>query len=150
MSSIRIEKITAQDSLKNCASVLVSAYNSEPWNDEWTDTIALEKLECFYASPKFHGFIAYDGTEILGCCVGNIEPYFTGDYFYLKEMFIDPKAQRKGVGSELMRALRSHLDTLGIKTIILFTSGRTFPFDFYRKEGFEIMEDMCMMHLSTE
>ena len=143
---MQIKKIQSPDELEKCAEILVKAYNGEPWNDEWTQAKALEKLTCFYNSPKFLGWVATDGDELLGCCVGNIEPYFTGDYFYLKEMFVYPRTQRKGVGSQLMASIKAHLDSIDIKMVILFTSDEGFPFSFWKKQGFELMEGMRMMN----
>lgn len=103
------------------------------------------KTDLFFQLAKILGWVAVDGGEYLGCCAGNIEPYFTGDYFYLKEMFVYPQKQRKGVGSQLMKTIKAHLDSIGIKTIILFTSNEGFPFAFWQKQGFGEMTGMRMM-----
>lgn len=148
--SIHIQPITSAEQLEACAQILVEAYNGEPWNDAWTPEKALEKLTCFYHSPKFLGWMAFEGAHLLGATVGNIEPYFSGDYFYLKEMFISPKAQRKGVGSRLFEAVKSHLDAEGIGMMVLFTANQGFPFDFWQKTGFREMEGMRMMAYGVE
>ena len=147
---IRILRIESDNQLAACAQVLTEAYNAEPWNDAWTPEKALEKLTCFYQSPKFLGWMAFEGEQLLGATVGNIEPYFSGDYFYLKEMLISPKAQRKGVGSALFGAVKSHLDSAGIGMMILFTSNQGFPFDFWQNTGFREMEGMRMMFFGGE
>ncbi len=146
IEELHIEKINSIQTLEKCAELLVEAYNAPPWNDNWTKAKALEKLTCFYHSPQFFGWTARQDTHLLGCCVGNIEPYFSGDYFYLKEMFVSVHAQRKGVGFRLMAVLKGYLETVDIQTIILFTSRDVFPFDFYLKNGFREMEGMRMMH----
>lgn len=145
MSTIRVERITNEQELSECAEILVSAYNNEPWNDEWTHETALAKLVCFYNSPKFLGWMAYEGNQLVGCCVGNIEPYYTGDYFYLKEMFILHQAQGKGIGAKLMVDIKAHMEAEQIEMMILFTSNAGFPFKFWQKQGFAAMEDMRMM-----
>jgi predicted N-acetyltransferase YhbS len=86
------------------------------------------------------------GEQLLGCCVGNIEPYFTGNYFYLKEMFVSPDAQQQGIGAALMDTLKTRLAEAGVRTMILFTGKDFYPFDFYLKSGFQEMEGMRMMH----
>jgi len=146
MSNIIIERVESVEILEQCAQILVDAYNAEPWNDNWTKEKALEKLTCFYNSPKFIGWTAKQDNKLLGCCVGNIEPYYTGDYYYLKEMFVSPQAQKKGIGAKLMATIKTHLETIDIKTIILFTGKGFFPFDFYVKSGFNEMGEMRMMH----
>ena len=149
MKNITVNRIESTEILDKCAELLVDAYNGEPWNDSWTKEIALEKLTCFYNSPKFLGWVAMEGDDLLGCCVGNVEPYFTGDYFYLKEMFVPVANQHKGVGSRLMAAINEHLKSTGIQMVILFTSNAGFPFKFWQKQGFAEMEDMRMMYLEN-
>ncbi len=149
IDGLRIEKIESIQDLEKCAELLMEAYNAEPWNDKWTKEKALEKLTCFYNSPKFYGWMALQENLLLGSCLGNIEPYYIGDYFYLKEMFVSVHSQRQGVGSQLMAALKAHLEIIDIKTIILFTSKDAFPFDFYQKNNFNIMEGMCMMNFGA-
>jgi aminoglycoside 6'-N-acetyltransferase I len=144
---LTVTRLHAISELDACATVLVAAYNGEPWNDAWTHHKALEKLECFYHSPKFYGWKAELEGEVVGCCVGNIEPYFTGDYFYLKEMFVSPQVQHAGIGSQLLATLQAKLTELDIQTIILFTSHEGFPWQFYIKHGFDEMDGMRMMHL---
>lgn len=136
MEHIKIQRIESKEVLSLCAKILVEAYNAEPWNDQWTAEKALEKLECFYHSPKFIGFLAYEGNDLKGACIGNIEPYYTGDYFYLKEMFVSPSCQKRGIGLKMMEALKQHLELLEIEQIILFTSKDYFPFNFYEKVDF--------------
>ena len=149
MNNIQIEKIQSAQMLDVCAELLVAAYNAEPWNDQWTKEVALDKLVCFYNSPKFMGWRVLHNGIAVGCCVGNIEPYFTGNYFYLKEMFVAPNMQRSGIGSMLMETLQTALSEQGIKTIILFTGKDLFPFDFYLKKGFNEMDGMRMMRLEA-
>ncbi|HEY9836370.1 MAG TPA: GNAT family N-acetyltransferase [Vampirovibrionales bacterium] len=143
---LTIESIESIDSLDKCAEVLMEAYNGEPWNDKWTKEKALEKLTCFYNSPKFLGWMAIRENDVVGACLGNIEPYYIGDYFHLKEMFVSVHSQRQGIGSQLMAALKTHLESINIKTIILLTSQEAFTFDFYQKTDFHIMPGMCVMH----
>lgn len=150
MDNIRIERIESPEILEKCAEILVDAYNSEPWNDSWTKEKALEKLTCFYNSPKFLGWMAFQENDLIGCSVGNIEPYYTGDYFYLKEMFVSFQSQKNGIGTRLLVSIQEHLETIDVKTIILFTGKDFFPFDFYLKHGFNEMEEMRMMHFGAE
>ena len=150
MNDLKIEKIESELILEKCADILVNAYNSEPWNDKWTKEKALEKLVCFYNSPKFIGFTATLNNTVLGCVIGNIEPYYTGDYYYLKEMFISVQSQKKGVGAKLLSHVKAHLKTIDINAIILFTGKDFFPFDFYLKSGFNEMAEMRMMHFGEK
>lgn len=146
---ITIEKIETESDLRKCALVLVDAYNNEPWNDEWTEEKAFEKLHCFYNSPKFLGYCIMVDSELVGGCVGNIEPYFSGDYFYLKDMFVKHSFQNKGIGKKLFEHLDKELTIVGIKTQILFTGSETPAYNLYKKYGYEEFESMKMMIKGT-
>lgn len=149
MHTIKTQKIASRHILKDCAEILAKAYNSEPWNDEWSIEKAHQKLACFYDSPGFAGFTAYLNDELVGACVGNIEPYYTGDYFYLKEMFVLPEAQQQGIGKQLLAVMKAYLKEICIQQIILFTSNEFHPYRLYEKSGFKTMEGMVMMHFGT-
>ncbi len=144
--AVKIQRIESRAALEQCAPLLAEVYNADPWNDIWTVAKSLEKLLCFFDSPKFLGLMAIEENTIIGCCIGNTEPYFTGDYFYLKEMFVSVKCQRSGVGSQLVNFLKEQLAIKGISSVILFTSRALFPYDFYTKNGFKEMEGMRMMN----
>lgn len=150
MFEFTIKPIKSIDILETCAGILVEAYNAEPWNDAWTQEIALEKLSIFYHTPQFIGWTASINGEVVGSCVGNIEPYFTGNYYYLKDMFVKPSFQKRGVGNLLMDAIKKHLDTINVNMIILFTGNQHFPFRFYQKSGFSEMDGMRMMILNKD
>jgi GNAT superfamily N-acetyltransferase len=145
MNTPTIAPITTREDLLRCAPLLVSAYNNPPWNDHWSDHDAFRKLETAFRCPDFIGFLAtYDG-DVQGALVGNIEPYFTGDYYYLRDMFTRFESQHQGCGRALLAHLLTHLDSRSIKQVILFTSKDHFAHDFYERMGFSQLSDMCMM-----
>ncbi len=59
---------------------------------------------------------------------------------------MDVHAQRGGVGNLLMHSLKDRLKISGIRSIILLTSRKLFPFDFYKKIGFDPLEDISVMN----
>ena len=144
----RIERIASIEMLEQCAEVLMDAYNCAPWNDSWTKETAIRLLTCYYDTPNFVGWVAKSGTKTIGSGIGNIEPYYSGDIFYLKEMFISVKSQKAGVGRRLIAALKEDLQRMGIKTIMLFTSKDIG--DFYLKSGFKEMEGRITMIYSNQ
>jgi len=146
---ITVNQITSPETLNRCAEILAVSFN-EAFGDEWTHENALQKLTTFYNSPKFRGWVVEEGNKIIGGCIGNIETYFTGDYFYLKEMFIEPSLQRKGIGRELMNKIKEALKTEGIEMIILYTSNEGSQFSFYQRNGFNEMKGMRMLMYGEE
>jgi aminoglycoside 6'-N-acetyltransferase I len=145
---IKIERIASIEMLEECVELFMEAYNCAPWNDNWTRGTAIALLTCYYNTPKFVGLMAKSGNMIIGCGIGNIEPHYSGNVFYLRELFVSVQSQKAGVGRRLIAALKEDLQLMGIKTIILFT-GKTI-FDFYIKSGFKEMEGMGMMVYSDK
>ena len=121
----------------------MDAYNRPPWNDNWNKDTAIALLSCYYNSPEFMGWTAAAGNEIVGCGVGNIEPYYQGNIFYLKELFVAAQYQKAGIGRRLVSAVKHDVALAGAKTIILLTSDAIF--NFYSKCGFGDMEERRIM-----
>src|ERR1700760_3436775 len=126
-----IERTASIENINQCAEIYSEAYNCEPWNDNWTCETATALLTCYYNTPKFMGWIARRDDVVMGCAIGNVEPYYSGDIFILKEIFVDVKSQGSGVGSSMLAAIKEDLRQINVKKVILFT--RRPIFDFYIK-----------------
>jgi len=140
---ITIDKIASLDHLKLCAAIYPAAYNAEPWNDSWTIDTATALLSCYYNTPQFMGWSARRGDSIIACAIGNIEPYYSGNIFVLKEIFVAVNSQGFGVGSSLLASIKKRLAKIDTRMIILST--RRPIVDFYIKSGFEEMEGVGTM-----
>jgi aminoglycoside 6'-N-acetyltransferase I len=146
MKTIIFEPITSANILSKCASLLVEVYNAEPWNDNWSQETAMKKLQYAFDCPNFVGFVAMQGEKLVGCLVGNIEPNYDSKYLYLRDMFVSVQSQRMGIGTQLLAAMKTDLKAKNIRDCIFFTSQKFYTFDFYKKNGFELMGDMAMMY----
>lgn len=141
--NIIIEKIVSASQVEQCATFYPEAYRAEPWDDNWTIETATALLTCYYNTPKFMGWIALRDNTIIGCAIGNIEPYYSGDIFILKEVFVAVDAQNSGAGSSLMAAVKKDTEEASIKMTILFT--RTPIISFYERSGFKEMDGVVAM-----
>lgn len=122
---------------------MITAYNRPPWNNHWTPDKAKALLKCYYHTPEFMGWVAVQDNKIVGCATGNVEPYFDGDIFYLRELFVDVNHQQTGIGSLLMATIKNDLKLKGITNALLFTYRQVTP--FYSKFGFNELSDICVM-----
>ncbi|MEN0056132.1 MAG: GNAT family N-acetyltransferase [Mucilaginibacter sp.] len=143
-----IESIKAIETLEQCAEIYPAAYNAEPWNDNWTTETAKALLTCYYCTPNFMGWVARRNGVIIGCAIGNMEPYYNGNIFILKELFVKVSAQGSGVGRSLIIVIKEEMKKIDIKTVMLFT--RRPLFDFYIKSGFQEMEEAGTMVYACE
>jgi aminoglycoside 6'-N-acetyltransferase I len=143
IKEIKIEQIRSINELEQCAEIFVDAYKGEPWNDNWTSETAKAILSCYFYTPNFMGWIATSNGIVVGCCIGNIEPYYSGNNFILKELFVSVNSQKMGVGKKLLAIVKTDTQANGVKQIYLFT--RKVITDFYTRSGFTEMEEMCTM-----
>ena len=149
MDPISIHKIDQLGQVAKCAGILAESFNVA-FGEEWTQETANEKLVDFFHSPHFMGWYVEQDQEIIGGCIGNIETYYSGKYYYLKEMFMTPKLQAKGIGQQLLKNIQAELKALGIKMIILYTTNEGHQLSFYQKQGFEEIPGMRMLLYSAE
>jgi ribosomal protein S18 acetylase RimI-like enzyme len=95
--------------LDECAYLLVSTFNAEPWNKNWTLDTAKKELMWTMGVPKFVGLVSIaDGVKAFA--TGYREPDDTRDVFYLKTCCVRPEAQGTGVGSRLIASLKEYLN----------------------------------------
>ncbi len=133
-----------RDHFDECARLLVSAFNAEPWNDAWTLETARQELAWTMGVPGFAGLVSLDG-QVLAFATGWREPDDRREVYYLKTFCVSPNAQGTGVGSRLLARLEEYLDECGVNTIYLVTHRSTPAEGFYRKNGYTVNpEDVVM------
>jgi ribosomal protein S18 acetylase RimI-like enzyme len=140
IKEMKIRSIEKQD-IKGCAKLFAQVFSSAPWNEPWTEEDAFTRLNHFYESEGFLG-ILIEKDRILGFALGNWEPFYFGNMFYLREMCTDTKLQSQGIGSKVYSALESELTSSSVKSIYLTTEREIPAASFYKKHGFNYSEKM--------
>ncbi len=135
-----IRNIYEQD-LPACAELFAQVFSQEPWNEPWSQEAAFKRLSHFYQSRGFAGVLLQD-QNLIGFAFGNVEPFYFGDLFYLREMCVDPAMQNSGNGQLLMSSLQEMLQQQGVKGIYLTTEQQITAAQFYQKQGFQPSESM--------
>lgn len=141
---IRIENM-ALNNLSDYSSLFVSVFNSEPWNDSWTEETASLRIENMMNTNTFVGKSLYCGNELKGFIYGQKEYYFNGIHFQIQEFCVKSDEQKKGYGKALLQALRDELDTLGVVNVYLITSRGESTEGYYQRRGFVTSEHMILM-----
>lgn len=142
MKFVELEK--SQYSL--LAKHYAETYNAPPWNDQWTEALAFEKLSEMMDCQGSFGLVCYDdNNDFAGVILGNPEIYFNCKQFFIKDFFVPLALQGKGIGSLLMAEFEKHLAAKGINKVYLFTSIGKRTEDFYKKRGFNTWHDMVLM-----
>jgi aminoglycoside 6'-N-acetyltransferase I len=130
----RIEKLQA-DHLDECAHLLMTAFNAEPWNDSYALDTAKKQLAWHLRVPGCVGLVSAN-DEIVAFAVGYREPTDVGDVFNLSIFCVKPDLQRTGVGTRLLRTLEERLRQTGVRTVYLGTRRGTPAEAFYAKHGY--------------
>ena len=139
----RIESFE-EEHVDECARLLVSTFNAEPWNDSWTLDTAKKEIRWTMEVPGFVGLVSLD-EGVLAFATGYREPDDRRDVFYLKTFCVRPDAQGTGVGSRLIGHLKERLGEGGVNTIYLITHKGTPAEAFYRKNGYRVSSEDIVM-----
>jgi ribosomal protein S18 acetylase RimI-like enzyme len=102
---------------------------------EWVN----EDQEAQFASlwrPDDTKIITFNGQD-----VGWVEFRQAGDEVFLKQLYISPAYQRRGIGSQVMRLLLEERRGKA-KSMALFLLKNNPALRFYRRHGFDIVREM--------
>lgn len=131
--------------LKECSLKYIDTFNDEPWNDKWDEVTAYKRLEEIFNAPGFVGMVAIEEDMIIAAVLGNLETWFEGYMYNLREMFVMKSEKGKGVGTTLFKGLEEELKNHNVTSITLFTSKGDLTEKFYLKNGCTTESDMIMM-----
>ncbi|WP_404291120.1 GNAT family N-acetyltransferase [Microvirga sp. RSM25] len=84
--------------------------------------------------PDDTWIITLNGQEI-----GWVEFRQTGDETFLKQLYVAPLHQRRGIGSQVMRRLNEQ--GRAAKSMALFVLKNNPAFRFYKRHGFEVVQE---------
>lgn len=128
------------------AEIYVETYNAPPWNDKWTVSLATQRLDEMINCRDSYGLVCIDNeSKIIGMIVGNSETYYNCAQFFIKDFFVIPSVQGRGIGSALMDELESRLKSKGIDKTYLLTSRTDKTEKYYQKRGYQSWNGMVLM-----
>lgn len=126
--------------------LFADVFQKEPWNFAWINE---EKATAYFrymeASPESLGFFLMEEDEVIGCCMGQINPYFEFVTYDIKEIYIVTSHQGEGKGSFFLEAIEDFLRNIRVHVVNLLTSGQIDAFQFYLKNGYEVSENTTFM-----
>ena len=130
--------------LDQLAESYMRTFNGAPWWDRWTKHSAMLRLSDLFHTPGFFGVAQFDGGDPVGALLGRSEQYFDRKAFQIIELWVEPAAQRQGVGQKLLAELR---DLLPEHRFYLITMHGEATEGFYEKNGFVVQDGLCVMQL---
>jgi aminoglycoside 6'-N-acetyltransferase I len=142
----RIERL-GPEHLEPGARLLAEVFNRAPWNERWTPETARAELEHVLNTPGSFGLVIYAGGSLAGLAAGHRHPLDRGEAYYLREMYVRPELQGRGLGSELMRELKRALKDRGVSILYLITHRGIPAESFYRMHGCKVSRRDVLMYV---
>lgn len=127
------------------SKMYVDAFNSEPWNDQWTINTASKRLYDMLNTEVSYGLLAYEDNILCGMVLGCKEQYYNGVMFNIKEFCVDNSFRGKGIGSNILLEFEKRLKLKGVSEIILFTSRNNLTEGFYNKMNYKSYNHLVLM-----
>ncbi|MDM5337217.1 GNAT family N-acetyltransferase [Fictibacillus enclensis] len=140
--------LMTHENVDRCVSLYQQVFNREPWNESWTNETAGERLRDLVNTPKFFGFMYYEGEELVGFIAGNSKRTFQGLTYYIAECCVNSEIQGKGYGSRMLKLLEDELKGRGVRSIYLLTVSEGLAQTFYEKNGYHVNENRLVMNKS--
>ncbi|TGY45807.1 GNAT family N-acetyltransferase [Clostridium perfringens] len=131
--------------LNECAELFVKTFSQEPWNEPWNFESAKKRLNDVVLTPGFRGAVLRIDEKIEGVILGNLEQWYDGEHFCVKEFFVDSSSQGKGTGKKLLNALENILMEKEVGVVHFWTMKGSTAEAFYNKRGYEIPKELIMM-----
>ena len=131
--------------LQECIDLYQDVFSKEPWLEN-SDRDDVERYFLnFMDSNKFVGYVAKANDKIIAVSIGFLKPWIKGEEYYIDQFYVDYDSQGKGIGTFFMSKIREQLKEIDINAIILATE-KGFPsFNFYKKNGFSQLDDLCFL-----
>lgn len=118
------------------AEAFVTTFSAPPWNEAWSTESALACLQDLLALPRASAFAAWEGEQCLGAILGHDSVKDHGLTHEVKELFVRPDIQGRGVGKALMAAHLQRLEEGGINNVYLLAARDSEAEEFYSRLGF--------------
>lgn len=141
-------KQTESANFESYVDLFMSVFNRSPWNDEWTKEKAFLYLMDIFNTPGFIGLEAIVDGKLVAVIIGNHKIWWSGDEFFIQEMFVDYQNQGRGYGKVLFESLIALLKEKKVSTISLLTDKGIDAEFFYKSKGMKQIDRL--IYLSKE
>jgi ribosomal protein S18 acetylase RimI-like enzyme len=148
--SIEIRKFDETD-LDELAEIYIRSFAGAS-QESWTHSSARKLVAYWLKRQPDLAFAAdCDGVLAGGFIVG-VKPWCDGNHLVEGELFVDPRFQRRGAAIELLRhTLRVAVQKYAPVEWETYTfRGDKFPLSWYRRIGFEEIEEWVMIRARTD
>jgi len=133
--------------LQRLAEIYVDVYTAFDVGERWTTATAKQLLSYWLDKQPDLAFVAAYENKIVGAFLSGIKPWWDGNHLFDGELFVHPDYQKKGIGTELSKALyQKAVETYNVTHFDAHTFRKTeFPLKWYKAQGFMVNEDWVMI-----
>lgn len=124
------------EDLSVLVTLFVTTFNAPPWSETWTEEGALACLQDLLALPRAWSLAACDVPTCLGAVLGYDIVKDFGLAHEVREMFVHPGTQGRGVGRELLQSHLTAAGERGVLSVYLLTARESPAESFYTRLGF--------------
>ena len=129
------------------AEIYVEVYTNFDVGERWTVTTAKDLLNYWLKRQPDLTFVAEINNELVGVFVAGVKPWWDGNHLVDGEIFVHPKFQKTGIGTELSKVMyHTALDKYKVVSFDTYTFSKTeFPLRWYKKQGFKEIKEWVMI-----
>lgn len=119
------------------AELHTSRFNAPPWNDGWSTEAAAEHVTELVSHPSFIGMLGGVDSQVVALAMGYRERWVKGYQYHIKDLYVEPGHQARGVEKLLMNALLEKFHADVILQIHLETRSEARSQQFFTGLGFK-------------
>ena len=139
---VNIRKAVKRD-FKDISEIFGKESSKKPYLQKLTEKTALERIIEFSKTDDIFVVVAND--KIIGFIVSHIGIEEKGKGAFVKETWLKPEYQGKGIGKMLMRFIEKRYKDKGAKSIFLMAHKKSGAFGFYKKLKYKEHNNFVLM-----
>jgi aminoglycoside 6'-N-acetyltransferase I len=136
--------------LARAAELYVNSFSEEPWKENYSVEKVIAYFRRFQESESNLIYVLLADGKPTGVVLLILIPTYQDTYARIEDFCVDSREQRKGNGSVFLELLKEELRGKAIGSIVLNTV-KDFPsYSFYRKNGFQHIENSACLYGETK
>lgn len=121
--------------ISTLAKIYVLAFRGV--GEKWTRKSASVLLKYWLRKQPDLSLVAEYNGKLAGAFVAGVKPWWNGNHLFDGEIFVHPKYQKIGIGTELMKVMfKKAIKKYNIGKWYTFTFKNDFPLKWYKSLGF--------------
>jgi aminoglycoside 6'-N-acetyltransferase I len=124
--------------VSEAAQLIQAAYAPSPWNEQWTLENGVARIQQLLSTPNRIALKAGGDNQLTGFAIGVPHHNHRGKTIYLDELCVLPRAQRRGIGASLLKAMEARSRSGGFFGIWLVSQPYGEAASFYQSNNYVI------------